>query len=205
MRLYIMRHGETEWNVRRLYQGHSDIPLNENGVALAEITGPAASGTSPLTWPSLPPCAGPARRRRSSSGAGTSLWPRSPSSSRSPSASTRAAPPSPQSGTLIRTPISSTSSGTRSTTWPPRAASPSRSVYADERVPEQPDPPPGLQDKTILRPPRRRHLRHCSTPSTARGGLLARGVPYNCSYAIVDVIDGEPELVAENQICYAPA
>lgn len=39
MRLYIMRHGETEWNVRRLYQGHSDIPLNENGVALAEITG----------------------------------------------------------------------------------------------------------------------------------------------------------------------
>ena len=31
------------------------------------------------------------------------------------------------------------------------------------------------------------------------------GVPYNCSYAIVDVIDGEPELVAENQIWYAPA
>ena len=38
MRLYIMRHGETAWNVRRLFQGHSDIPLNENGIALAEVT-----------------------------------------------------------------------------------------------------------------------------------------------------------------------
>lgn len=38
MRLYIMRHGETAWNVRRLFQGHSDIPLDEKGVALAEVT-----------------------------------------------------------------------------------------------------------------------------------------------------------------------
>ncbi len=29
--LYLVRHGETEWNVKRLIQGHKDIPLNEKG------------------------------------------------------------------------------------------------------------------------------------------------------------------------------
>ena len=29
--LYIIRHGETDWNVRHLVQGQSDIPLNKNG------------------------------------------------------------------------------------------------------------------------------------------------------------------------------
>lgn len=29
--LYIVRHGETEWNVKGLLQGHKDIPLNETG------------------------------------------------------------------------------------------------------------------------------------------------------------------------------
>src|SRR5258706_14102789 len=28
---YIVRHGETDWNAERRLQGHSDIPLNENG------------------------------------------------------------------------------------------------------------------------------------------------------------------------------
>ena len=41
MRLYIIRHGETDWNRRRLLQGRSDIPLNENGLKLAEVTGEA--------------------------------------------------------------------------------------------------------------------------------------------------------------------
>lgn len=30
--LYLMRHGETDWNAVQRIQGHSDIPLNENGV-----------------------------------------------------------------------------------------------------------------------------------------------------------------------------
>ena len=27
--LYIMRHGKTDWNVRKKLQGRTDIPLNE--------------------------------------------------------------------------------------------------------------------------------------------------------------------------------
>lgn len=29
--LYLVRHGETEWNVKRLIQGHADVPLNKQG------------------------------------------------------------------------------------------------------------------------------------------------------------------------------
>ena len=36
--LYIVRHGETDWNKERKVQGHSDIPLNEYGRHLAEET-----------------------------------------------------------------------------------------------------------------------------------------------------------------------
>ena len=41
MRLYIIRHGETEWNVKRRFQGRSDIPLNEEGRRLAHVTSAA--------------------------------------------------------------------------------------------------------------------------------------------------------------------
>lgn len=41
MRLYIIRHGETEWNVKRRFQGRADIPLNEEGRRLARITADA--------------------------------------------------------------------------------------------------------------------------------------------------------------------
>lgn len=37
--LYIMRHGKTEWNVQRRLQGRTDIPLNEEGRAMAESAG----------------------------------------------------------------------------------------------------------------------------------------------------------------------
>ncbi len=39
MELYIIRHGETRWNRERKLQGRADIPLNENGIALAQKTG----------------------------------------------------------------------------------------------------------------------------------------------------------------------
>lgn len=41
MKIYIIRHGETKWNVQRRLQGASDTELNEKGRALAEITGEA--------------------------------------------------------------------------------------------------------------------------------------------------------------------
>ncbi|MDO5716923.1 MAG: histidine phosphatase family protein [Tissierellia bacterium] len=35
--LYIVRHGVTEYNAKRMFQGTLDIPLNEEGIAAAEL------------------------------------------------------------------------------------------------------------------------------------------------------------------------
>lgn len=42
MKLYILRHGETEWNKNHLFQGQRDVPLNDFGRELAVITREAA-------------------------------------------------------------------------------------------------------------------------------------------------------------------
>lgn len=41
MRFYILRHGETALNAKRVMQGRLDEPLSANGVELAEVTGRA--------------------------------------------------------------------------------------------------------------------------------------------------------------------
>lgn len=41
MKLYIIRHGETDWNKAKRLQGQSDTELNEYGIELARITGVA--------------------------------------------------------------------------------------------------------------------------------------------------------------------
>ena len=41
MIIYIIRHGETDLNVRKIVQGWADEPLNENGILLAQETGRA--------------------------------------------------------------------------------------------------------------------------------------------------------------------
>ena len=38
MKLYLIRHGETDWNKIKRLQGATDIPLNENGEAVAKAT-----------------------------------------------------------------------------------------------------------------------------------------------------------------------
>jgi broad specificity phosphatase PhoE len=48
--LYVIRHGETDWNRERRIQGSSDIPLNDTGRAQAAAAGAALAGelVSPL-------------------------------------------------------------------------------------------------------------------------------------------------------------
>ena len=56
MRIYLIRHGETDWNIDRRYQGIEDIPLNNTGVMQAKLCAKALSNmqfdaiySSPLT------------------------------------------------------------------------------------------------------------------------------------------------------------
>ena len=41
MKIYLIRHGEPNWNQKGCFQGSADIPLNEYGIELAEITSEA--------------------------------------------------------------------------------------------------------------------------------------------------------------------
>ena len=51
-RIYLARHGETEWNALGKLQGHTDIPLNDAGRAqAAELAGHSSSILIvPLEW-----------------------------------------------------------------------------------------------------------------------------------------------------------
>ena len=45
-RIILARHGETDWNLERRWQGHSDRPLNETGLAQAEELAEELAGES---------------------------------------------------------------------------------------------------------------------------------------------------------------
>lgn len=56
MKIYLIRHGETDWNLEQRLQDATDIPLNENGLELARETAKGLQDvpfdvvyTSPLT------------------------------------------------------------------------------------------------------------------------------------------------------------
>lgn len=42
--VYLTRHGETDWNVAGRWQGHTDVPLNDNGRAQARAVAEALRG-----------------------------------------------------------------------------------------------------------------------------------------------------------------
>lgn len=44
MRIYLIRHGETDWNVVGRLQGQTDIPMNQNGEKQLERTGEVLAG-----------------------------------------------------------------------------------------------------------------------------------------------------------------
>lgn len=47
MNIYLLRHGETDWNKEGRIQGHTDIPLNENGRMQITRTTAGLSGACP--------------------------------------------------------------------------------------------------------------------------------------------------------------
>lgn len=51
-RVFIIRHGETEWSLNGRHTGVSDIPLTENGEKRVRATGKALVGDDRLIVPS---------------------------------------------------------------------------------------------------------------------------------------------------------
>lgn len=51
-RVFIIRHGETEWSLNGRHTGVSDIPLTENGEKRVKATGKALVGDDRLIVPS---------------------------------------------------------------------------------------------------------------------------------------------------------
>ena len=44
MKIYVFRHGETDWNAQHRIQGRTDVPLNENGIRQANEMGQKLAG-----------------------------------------------------------------------------------------------------------------------------------------------------------------
>ena len=47
MNIYLLRHGETDWNIEGRFQGRMDIPMNDNGIAQIRRSMEALAAVSP--------------------------------------------------------------------------------------------------------------------------------------------------------------
>lgn len=59
--IHLIRHGETDWNIKRIYQGTSDIPLNATGLQQAATLG-AWLAANPLEYRGTAVIASPLQR-----------------------------------------------------------------------------------------------------------------------------------------------
>lgn len=78
MRLYLVRHAQTDWNVRELAQGHTDVELDATGIAQAQRLGEAFReiGVAAVLSSDLKRSAECARRVADATGAPLRLDPR---------------------------------------------------------------------------------------------------------------------------------
>lgn len=202
MRLYALRHGETSWNVQRRFQGQSDIPLNDKGILLAELTGEGLADvpfdlafTSPLSR---------ARQTAELVLAGRDV-------------------PLAVEPRLIEMAFGvyegmTANSGLAGTVnqnlidficHPERYQAPQGGESFEALTRRMADYLAELcgrtewADKTILLASHGGAITALLNAIAPPKGFFWRGgVPYNCSYSIIDIDDGVPHLVAENQICY---
>ena len=203
MRLYALRHGETSWNVQRRFQGQSDIPLNDKGILLAELTGEGLANIPFDLAFHLPPLPGTPDGGAGSGGAGRTTVCGAAAHRNGVRRLRRRHGQLRPGGTLNQNLVDFICHAER-------YQAPEGGESFEELSKRMADylfdlcHRKDLADKTILLASHGGAITAMLNAIDPPEGFFWRGgVPYNCSYSIIDVgEDRVPVLVAENQICY---